>query len=267
MPDIEIIKTEDQLDEFRELYFNSLSETQELYIELLINPEEELDITSPKRYLIRNKQVDIGYCIVSNVNIILEFFLIDEYIPICEDIFKIILKKLIISKAYCKSFDHLFLKCCITYHKSIKLYGVLFRDMINRAIKLPHPDLRSRLGEIQDFSEISLFKEGVFENDGELRKYLYSKKLFVFLIHNEITGYGIFSRTIKNRPDFDIGMAVHPKFRKKGYGSYIINNIKNFCLKNNWRPTCGCIIDNIGSRRTLEKAGFISKHNLLEIHF
>lgn len=267
MINIEIINTEDKLDEFRNLYFNSIPEPQELFLELLINPYKELDTKPPKKYLIKIKETDIGYCIVNSEDIILEFYLIDNYIPICEDIFKLVLTKLSISKAFCKSFDSVFLKCCITYHKSLKLEGILFRDMIEKDVEKPHPNLKFRIGESEDFSQISLFKEGFFENNGELKVYLDNKRLFCFLINDEIIGCGIFSRIIKNRPDFDIGMVVHPKYRRKGFGTYIINHLKNFCLENNWRPICGCGIENIGSRHTLEKAGFVSKHNLLEFQF
>ncbi len=267
MIDIKIIKSEDNLDEFRNLYFDSISEPQELFLELLINPYKELNKNPSQKYLIRIKDIDIGYCIVNNEHIILEFYLIDNYIPICEEIFKLILIKLSTRKAFCKSFDNIFLKCCITYQKRLKLEGVLFRDMIEKNVDLPHPNLYLRIGESKDFTQLSLFKEGFFENDGELKVFLDSKSLFCLLIDDEIIGCGIFSRIIKNRPDFDIGMVVHPKYRRKGFGTYIINHLKNYCLENNWRPICGCAIENIGSRRTLEKAGFISKHNLIQFEF
>jgi RimJ/RimL family protein N-acetyltransferase len=31
------------------------------------------------------------------------------------------------------------------------------------------------------------------------------------------------------------------------------------------RPVCGCAVENIGSRRTLERAGFLTRHRLLEL--
>ena len=59
-------------------------------------------------------------------------------------------------------------------------------------------------------------------------------------------------------------MWVNSAFRNKGYATRIIANLKGYCLKNNIFLTCGCDIDNIASKKTLEKNGFISKHDLLE---
>ncbi len=267
MINIELIKLEELPDEFRTLYLNSLPEPQELLLELLVCPWEELERPTSNKYFIKNNQINIGYIIISTKNILLEFFLINEYIPLCEEIFKLIIEKLLIKKVYCKSFDFLLLKCCITFYKSIKIKGVLFRDIINKNIELPLPNISVRLGDPQDFAKILIFKKDFFECEGEIRYFLENKKLILFFIENEILGCGIFSRTIKNRPDYDIGMVVHPKYRRKGFGAYIINYLKEYCYKNNFRPTCGCAFENIASRRTLEKAGFISKHNLLVFTF
>ena len=267
MIDIEIVKTEDNLDIFRNLYFNSLTESQQYYIELLINPDKELNLKSSTKYIIKNKKEEIGYCIINEEKIMLEFYLIDNFIPICEDIFKYLIKKLSVKKALCKSFDNVFLKCCITHHKNLKLEEALFRDIIEKDVDIPYPDINFRIGKIEDFPAIDPFKDGAFENDDELKLFLKEKKTIIYEIDDEIIGCGMFCQIIKGRPEFDIGMAIHPKYRRKGFGTYIINHLKNYCLKNNWRPICECSVENIESRRTLEKAGFISKHNLIEFEF
>ena len=73
-------------------------------------------------------------------------------------------------------------------------------------------------------------------------------------------------QVVPGRDDIDIGMVVGPEHRHRGYGSYIVAHLKSLCLSNGWRPICGCSIDNLGSQRTLERAGFASSHNLVEFH-
>ncbi len=80
-------------------------------------------------------------------------------------------------------------------------------------------------------------------------------------------GYGIFNRTIPDRNWFDIGMYVKPEFRKKGYGTFIIFRMEDHVTEIGGRPTAGCDIKNRGSKRTLERAGFISKHVMIEFRF
>jgi len=61
---------------------------------------------------------------------------------------------------------------------------------------------------------------------------------------------------------YDIGMWVNPRFRKKGIATGIISGLKRICLQNHRIPVCGCLYDNLGSKRTLEKNGFVSKYRI-----
>jgi len=65
---------------------------------------------------------------------------------------------------------------------------------------------------------------------------------------------------------YDIGMWVHPNFRKLGIATVIVSWLKDKYLKNNWKPICGCAIDITGSQKTLEKNGFVSKYKLIEFN-
>jgi RimJ/RimL family protein N-acetyltransferase len=72
---------------------------------------------------------------------------------------------------------------------------------------------------------------------------------------------------IQIHPDYkfyDLGIWVNPEDRRKGYALQIMLYMKALCLKNNWIPICGRDIQNIASQKTLEKAGFIGKHSLIE---
>ena len=40
----------------------------------------------------------------------------------------------------------------------------------------------------------------------------------------------------------------------------IISHLKESCLKAGYTPIAGCAADNVASRRTLERCGFMTKH-------
>jgi hypothetical protein len=42
-------------------------------------------------------------------------------------------------------------------------------------------------------------------------------------------------------------------------------NLSAFAIEKNMKPSCGCAIENIASQKTIEKSGFVSKHQM--IHF
>lgn len=66
-----------------------------------------------------------------------------------------------------------------------------------------------------------------------------------------------------NPPYGDVYMSVAESERRKGYGSYIVQELKRVCYKAGKRPAARCNADNIASRKTLQKAGFTPCARLL----
>ena len=100
-----------------------------------------------------------------------------------------------------------------------------------------------------------------------MTEYIKQQQILIFEINEDIAGFGIYSRVIADRPEFDIGMLVNPRYRGQGLGEYIVGYLVHFCEQRNWRPICGCAIDNTASRRCLEKAGFLAEYRMLEFTF
>jgi GNAT superfamily N-acetyltransferase len=66
-----------------------------------------------------------------------------------------------------------------------------------------------------------------------------------------------------NPPYGDIFMEVAESARLQGYGSYLVQELKRVCYEAGKKPAARCNPDNIGSRRTLEKAGLLPCGRLL----
>src|ERR1051326_4791279 len=66
-----------------------------------------------------------------------------------------------------------------------------------------------------------------------------------------------------NRPYGDIYMAVAEPFRRRGLGSYLVQELKRVCYEQGNVPAARCNPTNIASRRTLQKAGFVPCGNIL----
>lgn len=58
-----------------------------------------------------------------------------------------------------------------------------------------------------------------------------------------------------NPPFGDLYMAVHEGHRRRGFGSYMIQELKRICYEMGKIPAARCNISNVASRRTMEKAG------------
>jgi GNAT superfamily N-acetyltransferase len=66
-----------------------------------------------------------------------------------------------------------------------------------------------------------------------------------------------------NPPYGDIFMEVAEPARRQGFGSFLVQELKRVCYEAGKKPAARCNPDNIGSRRTLEKAGFLPCGRLL----
>ncbi|MGH7675959.1 MAG: GNAT family N-acetyltransferase, partial [Gemmatimonadales bacterium] len=60
-----------------------------------------------------------------------------------------------------------------------------------------------------------------------------------------------------NPPYADIHMEVASRHRRRGYGSYLVQELKRLCAERGLIPAARCRADNVASRRTLERAGML----------
>jgi GNAT superfamily N-acetyltransferase len=66
-----------------------------------------------------------------------------------------------------------------------------------------------------------------------------------------------------NRPYGDIYMGVKEPFRRRGLGSYLVQELKRTCYERGSVPGARCNPENVASRRTLQKAGFVPYAHIL----
>ncbi len=118
------------------------------------------------------------------------------------------------------------------------------------------------------FSDVVLFKAGAVTyhhfNDVIFRKKMDTDRLFdhqsepegdyVLEKNGEIVGSGGFLLHY-NKPFADLYMEVDPEYRRKGYGSFLIQEIKKVCYLARRVPAARCGISNPASKATLIKGG------------
>lgn len=75
-------------------------------------------------------------------------------------------------------------------------------------------------------------------------------------VNNTIVATGGYF-THYNPPYGDIYMEVAPGERRQGYGSYLVQEIKRVAYESGRKPSARCGPQNMASRRTLQRAGFL----------
>ena len=66
-----------------------------------------------------------------------------------------------------------------------------------------------------------------------------------------------------NRPYGDIYMDVREEFRRRGLGTFVVQELKRVCYEGGFKPGARCRPTNVPSRRTLQRAGFVPYANIL----
>lgn len=255
---MKIIQTSiDNIKKYRTDYFNSLPFFQELFIELMIS--------SSDYFIFQEEKNEIGYAIRNNDGVLIEFYVLENYIPSSIEFFRQVLKDLSIKEVYCKSFDSLLLSNCLINNLQYSIIGFLYRDyvepLINKdsSIKLKKADLLSvgfLLGQDESIKEL-------FETEQQLIDFIKNDNVFEVYKNEEFVGCGM---VLKTHPDWnfcDLGVWVNPSKRGKSIGSQIILNLREFSIKNNMKASCGCSIENLASQKMIEKSGFVSRYNLI----
>ncbi|MCK9617721.1 MAG: GNAT family N-acetyltransferase [Lentimicrobiaceae bacterium] len=249
--------TIDKIKKYRTDYLNSLPEFQELFIELMI--------CNSDYYIFQAEDNEIGYAIRNNDGVLIEFYVLDKYIPDSNEFFGQLLKDLSITDIYCKSFDSLLLSNCLLKKLPYSILGLLYRDYFeplikkDLTIKMKRADLLSvelLLGQDESIKEL-------FETEQQLIDFIENENVFEFYKNEEFVGCGMVIRTHPDWSFCDLGVWVNPSKRGNAIGSQIILNLREFSINNNLKPSCGCAIENQASQKTIEKSGFVSRYKLL----
>jgi GNAT superfamily N-acetyltransferase len=66
-----------------------------------------------------------------------------------------------------------------------------------------------------------------------------------------------------NQPYCDVAMEVAEPFRRRGFGAYLVQELKRAAYRWGSIPAARCSTDNIASRRTLQKAGMVPFAHIL----
>lgn len=250
--------TFDKIKKYRADYLNALPEFQELFIEIMINDSDF--------YLMQTDNVNVGYVIKNKDGVLIEFHVINKYISSSNDFFQQVLKELLITKIYCKSFDFLLLDNCLLNSFSYKVIGTLYRDYVEPLVETDTEInmQKSGLSSVNFLLNQDNSIKELFETEQQLIDFISNENVFEFYKIEEFIGCGMVLRTNPDWNFCDLGVWVNPSKRGNSMGLQIIMKLREFAIKNGMKPSCGCAIENIASQKAIEKSGFVSKHKLIE---
>ena len=194
-------------------------------------------------YLFKTRQTIIGYGSVKGLkelqdrDAIFEFFVLPGYEKwsnqCLTELVQATKAKYIETQSNASLLTQLLYESC----QNIKATNILFEDHHQTHFK--YPDVKFRPNEPSDDN----WKKAPSEKGA----YVLEKKGQILADGGFLTHY--------NEPFADLYMEVKSNYRNKGYGTYILQEIKKVCYAHHKKPAARCNIDNQASKATLIKAG------------
>jgi GNAT superfamily N-acetyltransferase len=195
-------------------------------------------------YLITYKEEQIGYGSVagkdniSDRDSIFEFYIIPSFRNFASLAFLELIHASQASYIICQSNDLLLSSMMFEFAQNINADTVLLQEDFTSSISIENIIFRKRNDN-----------DVVFEHKAE------PVGDYVLELNKEVVATGGFLLHY-NMPFADLYMEVKEDCRRKGFGSYLIQEIKEQCYLAGRVPAARTGLDNIASRKTLIKAGF-----------
>ncbi|HEY2726554.1 MAG TPA: GNAT family N-acetyltransferase [Parafilimonas sp.] len=222
------------------LYLRNLF-LQENNFQIRYNASHERGWTDSYFIVCNNEKIGYG-SIKGNGNIndrdtVFEFYLAPSFRSLSSIAFLELLKSSKANFIECQSNDFLLTSLLFQYGQNINSNVILFETSFTSDIKMDTTMFRKRNNN-----------DTVFEHTSE------PVGDYVLEVNKEVIATGGFLLHY-NKPFADLYMEVEKNHRKKGFGSFLIQELKRQCYLAGRVPAARCNIDNIASRATLTKAG------------
>jgi GNAT superfamily N-acetyltransferase len=195
-------------------------------------------------YILKYNGAEIGYgSVKGNENLsdrdtAFEFYLVPPFRNISSQAFAEFLHTSKSRFIECQSNDLLLNSLLYRHAKNINSNVILFEDHIATGYRLSKVLFRKR-------KKGDVFFDHKSEPEGD----------YVLIYNKKVVASGGFLRHY-NMPFADLYMEVKEDFRRKGFGSFLIQELKKECYLAGRVPAARCNIENIVSGATLLKGGF-----------
>lgn len=264
---------------------SSLAELKADHLKSLAAPMdaywEEALIGYADHYELKIESVRSGFYCLNTDKQLVALYLSPEVANHGEKVLSYIVDEHEVSAALVGTNDPYFLGLCLDIATGSQVHTLLFQDSQTSSIELTGFDqLSFELASDDDFADVfehycatsgsfdlESVESGYADIKGYVRSVMDEHQIFVLRQQGKLiaTSECRFSKTQK--PYADVGMIVAEKHRRKGVGSYILARTKAFCHERDAIPICSCEAGNVGSKKAIIRAGFVSRHRILLTSF
>jgi RimJ/RimL family protein N-acetyltransferase len=221
-------------------------------------------------YLIRDNERPIGYGLLNiydDVRMLVEFSLLPFYRAEALPIEELFLRQLAITHISADTRDLFLTLMLYDFCEQITSEDISFRDQFRTQYQVPGVTLRPATeADVPALYPILRGPEGhpfEMESEADVMEWIQRDVGWLLMEGQTIVGVGAIFKDF-NPPFAELGMLVPGYVRGRGYGTYILQELKTVCYQRGLVPTSRCDVRNLASRRTHLKAGFLPSGRLLD---
>lgn len=229
---------------------------------------EKFYIGSSQHYLVENNNSTIGYFCISEEKCLTQIFIIKDYLALMESVIKKLISKKIIKSASLSSNEPVAFNTCLFLSNLVTTNTFCF-EHLNQKMKV---DSNINI-ELVTTSDIPLVKEffknqvGMDDSFGYTENLVARKEIYMLKESNIIIATSE-CRMSDSQPEIaDLGIIVNRDFQGKGLATQIMKMQVNRLLEAAKKPICSTTLENIASKKVIEKSGFYCSNIIFDITF
>jgi GNAT superfamily N-acetyltransferase len=220
-------------------------------------------ILASSHYRLQVTGAAIGFASIHDHRLITQFAIDTNYQALGQMAFAQVRRLDEAQSAYVPTCDEFYLSHALDDYRQLAKQAYFFqangplRDEVasNYEMRLAIPD------------DVAVLREETEDFFAPLEERIASGELLITMRNARTVGFGVLVPSLLQEAVASIGMFTIPAFRGQGVGTATISLLMDECRKRGRRPVAGCWYYNHGSKRTLERAGMVSRTRLLKIDF
>lgn len=204
----------------------------------------------------------IGYACVTKRNTLYQFYITPKHLMYGTEFLGEFIKQRKINKAVIGTNNPTCYSLLMHFQKTMEIDGYMFKDMVEVASEEKEGEFREgKPAELERLVNFQMLAMNAAEESRDwFRNYIGSwmqrGDFFVFEKDKEIVGTLEVRTCDVQTKRACLGMIVGEKFRRKGYGTFLLIKGKEISRARNIKPICSCAQDNVASLKAIERSGF-----------
>ena len=230
--------------------------------------------TTSRHRELRSAGERAGYFCVNDEGMILQLYVVEPFESSAAELFAAVVSRDEVKGAMVSTADPLFLGLCLDLHREVTVHTYLYQDhdrgepafaaAAETTLDVVEADELDAIAELQ---RASLDQDPGDWLVGYLENLIARRELYALRLGGEVLGTGE-ARVSDSQPPFaDLGVITMRRHRGQGVASHILWLLKRLCRDRDLVPICSTTADNPAARRAIARAGFVSRHRILEVAF